>query len=1308
VPQAFKNRIAMSGIGSITPEQGMHALHALLSGPFDQLGFVTMTDDSSSQRTSSAQRTAVLAQQLPSLVDETCAATALTPSNAHLDAWREIDEGLAAILFEQLRSMGMGDRSGTLADWQQSIGIGTGYTRWLKESVRELQARGYVQEERGILSIAQTADAAWKRWDERKQAWLSDSNLCAYVMLVEATLRALPQILKGELAATDVVFARSSMDRVEGIYKHNEVADYFNTVLADRIARYVELRIQAEGEPRLRFLEIGAGTGGTSACVFERLQPYAQFVKEYCYTDLSRAFLLHAQEHYAARAPYLNCQLFDVERSPEEQSIEVGGYDIVIATNVLHATKDIRQTLRNAKAAMKRNGVLLVNEIVGKNMLMHLTFGLLPGWWRFEDEALRLPGSPGLSAQQWQRVLQQEGFGRVSFAVSGDSLTQQVIVAESDGEIRLPPRRAEAQRLPSSSVSRHTQVQRSAPRAASTVQVESGSSAQRHPASSPGSRDTEDMLRERLTQYLRKLVGDTLMISADQIDAAEPLETYGIDSILVVRLTDVVKEAVPNVSSTLFFEHGSIAALVEHFLKRERAAFMKLLGIQEESLCVSSAPAKSAERVALAPRRNRFARGAPAARTSESAQTPPPSQEPIAIIGMSGRYPQARTLEQYWENLEAGRDCVAQIPAERWDVEGFYCPDIEEAQSQGKSYCKWGGFIDGFSEFDPLFFSISPREAESMDPQERLFMQSCWEVLEDAGYTRDTLATRHRGRVGVFAGITKTGFELHAPELWRHGQSAFLRTSFSSVANRVSYFLNLNGPSMPIDTMCSASLTAIHEACEYLLRDECELAIAGGVNLYLHPTNFVSLCSAKMLSTSGRCKSFGTDADGMVPAEGVGTILLKRLSLAIEHGDVIHGVVRGTSINHGGKTNGYTVPNPQAQRELVRAALRKANIHARTVSYIEAHGTGTELGDPIEIAGLTQAFEQDTQDRQYCAIGSAKSNIGHAESAAGIAGVTKVLLQMKHRTLAPSLHAQALNPRIDFANSPFVVQQAPSEWRRPLLTIDGITREYPRIAGVSSFGAGGSNAHVLIEEYERPAPSTHVELTPAHPAIIVLSAKDEERLQARAQQLLDTLEKAAFKDEELADIAYTLQVGREAMEHRLALLASSIPELLQRLRRFLAGERIIEDLYRGEAAHNKSTVGVFAVDEDMQSAIDAWVEKKKYGKLLDLWTKGLAFDWERLYDERKPRRVSLPSYPFARHRYWLPVAAERPPAQVPPRQAQVRALTVEDQSPIECVAPAASLADQACLEDLRDRCTRYLKELIAEVLKIPFAKIDPN
>ncbi|MGN8844761.1 SDR family NAD(P)-dependent oxidoreductase [Niallia sp. HCP3S3_B10] len=577
------------------------------------------------------------------------------------------------------------------------------------------------------------------------------------------------------------------------------------------------------------------------------------------------------------------------------------------------------------------------------------------------------------------------------------------------------------------------------------------------------------LLLEKSTTYIKKLVGEALKIPHQQLDTREELEKYGIDSIMVKHLTYSFRKVFKNIDSTLFFECKSIDELVEYLISNQKEVFMNLFEISEEKLVnLNGSSTKNVDNSKADNLKSKkfgkinFLNQDSYRKYQENVNT----DMPIAIIGMSGRVPGANDLDEYWENLKAGKDSITEIPQDRWSLDEFYVSDVKKALEQRKSYCKWGGFIDGFTEFDPLFFKISPREAINMDPQERLILQECWRTFEDAGYSRERIKRQHKGNVGVFIGITRTGFDLYGPDIWRQEERIHPSTSFSSVANRISYIFDLQGPSLPIDTMCSSSLSAIHEACENIRRGHCEMAVAGGVNVYTHPSTYVLLCEKNMLSKDGRCKSFGKEANGFVPGEGVGVILLKPLSKAIQDGDNICAVIRGTSINHGGKTNGYTVPNPKAQAKLVRDALDKAGVNARVVSYIEAHGTGTELGDPIEIAGLSHAFRSDTDDLQFCAIGSAKSNIGHLEGAAGIAGVMKTILQMKHGQIAPSLNADELNPYIDFEKSPFYVQRELKEWNRPVIEQNGIKKEYPRIAGVSSFGAGGSNAHVVIEEYE--------------------------------------------------------------------------------------------------------------------------------------------------------------------------------------------------------------------------------------------------
>ncbi|TMC21453.1 MAG: SDR family NAD(P)-dependent oxidoreductase, partial [Chloroflexi bacterium] len=754
-------------------------------------------------------------------------------------------------------------------------------------------------------------------------------------------------------------------------------------------------------------------------------------------------------------------------------------------------------------------------------------------------------------------------------------------------------------------------------------------------------------LREKVIQQIKVQFSAITKLSVAHIDAHEPLESYGIDSLKIVQLNQRFAAIFGELSKTLFFEYRTLDELATYFMEDYQQACIEWTGLKEEAISSMSRPSVSKQHIErVFPTPISLRRGEKQAHSISIADSGKPEREPIAIIGIAGRYPGARNLKDYWKNLKAGQSSITEIPAERWPLEGFYHADINEAVKQGKSYSKWGGFVEGFADFDPLFFRISPQEAQSIDPQERLFIETCWAALEDAGYTREQLGVQCHHKVGVFAGITKTGFSLYGPDLWKRGKDRddlhllHPSTSFGSVANRVSYLLNLQGPSMPIDTMCSSSLTALHEACEHIYRGECKMALAGGVNLYLHPANYIFLCAQNMLSVDGLCKSFGQGGNGFVPGEGVGVVVLKRLSEAIADHDQIYAVIRATGINHGGTTNGYTVPNPTAQGELIHSTLSKAGISARTVSYIEGHGTGTELGDPIEVTGLTQAFHRDTQEIGFCALGSVKSNIGHLEAAAGIAGVTKIVLQMKYQKIVPSLHAKTINPNINSTKIPFVLQQELTDWKRPLVELNGEGRLYPRIAGISSFGAGGANAHLVLEEYIPDThPRTAITVDAHNPAIIVLSARNEEQLKKRAQQLLEEIVDQQLSDENLADLAYTLQVGREAMQERLAVVAGSMKKLAEKLEQFVEDQDGIVDVYRGQVKRYKEALAVLDVDDDIGIAIDAWVSKKKYGKLLDLWVKGLAFDWNKLYGDVKPYRISLPTYPFARERYWLPTSA---------------------------------------------------------------------
>ncbi|PWK14992.1 beta-ketoacyl synthase N-terminal-like domain-containing protein [Tumebacillus permanentifrigoris] len=741
-------------------------------------------------------------------------------------------------------------------------------------------------------------------------------------------------------------------------------------------------------------------------------------------------------------------------------------------------------------------------------------------------------------------------------------------------------------------------------------------------APKPARGNATGQLKEKTTTYLKKLVGDTLKMSVNKIDAAEPLEMYGIDSIIIVELTNSLRDDLGEIPSTLFFECQTIDELAEYFMKSQKDSLTAMFGTGDSSTAevadagstpqaVLQTPAK---RSSTSKKSRRFAdvheRGGSGAAAKTSAI------QDVAVIGLSGRYPQAKNLHEFWEKLASGTNCITEIPADRWDWKKYFHP---ERGREGSIYTKWGGFLENIDQFDPLFFNITPREARIMDPQERLFLEVAYSSIEDAGYTPATL--NDRKKVGVFVGVMNSNYPSG--------------TAYWSIANRLSYLLNFRGPSMAIDTACSSSLTALHLALESIYSGTSECAIVGGVNLVVDPFHYIRLTSQNMLSPGNRCNTFGDQADGFVDSEAVGAVLLKPLHKAVEDGDHIYGVIKGSMINSGGKVNGYTVPNPNAQFQLISEALQRAGVHARTVSYVEAHGTGTALGDPIEIEGLRQAYELDTTDKQYCSIGSVKSNIGHSESAAGIAGLTKVLLQLKHRQLVPSLHSETLNPRIQFANTPFTVQQELVPWERPVVEIDGQTKEYPRIAGLSSFGAGGSNAHVIIEEYI-PDPA-HAAVAAARPlqVPIVLSAKTEDSLKEQAQRLLDAVRSNAYTDGDLASIAYTLQVGREAMEDRLGLLVGSLAELEEKLQGYLNQQEDLEHVYQGQVKRNKEALLYFTTDEDLMEAVDKWIDARKYTKLIDLWVKGLPLDWSKFYGSETPRRISLPTYAFAKGKYWL-------------------------------------------------------------------------
>lgn len=533
--------------------------------------------------------------------------------------------------------------------------------------------------------------------------------------------------------------------------------------------------------------------------------------------------------------------------------------------------------------------------------------------------------------------------------------------------------------------------------------------------------------------------------------------------------------------------------------------------------------------------------------------------EPIAIIGIGCRFPNANNPESFWKLLRNGIDAIASVPKDRWDVDAFYDPD---PATPGKMNTRWGGFLDRVDQFDPNFFGISPREAERIDPQHRLVLEVAWEALEDAAIAPESLAG---SQTGVFMGIGNYDYgRLLCSDLSNINSHNGTGLTLSVAANRLSYLLDLHGPSMAIETACSSSLVAVHSACQSLRSGESSLVIAGGVSLMLSPDMTITFSQARMMAPDGRCKTFDASANGYVRGEGCGIVILKRLSDAIKNSDRILAVIRGSAVNHDGLSNGITAPNGKAQQAVIRQALKNADVAPAEISYIEAHGTGTPLGDPIEIRAIKAVLMPGRSPAQRCGIGSVKTNIGHLEPAAGIAGLIKVVLSLQHGEIPPHLHLQQLNPHLGLDGTPFFIPQECYPWPK---------FSDRRLAGMSGFSFGGTNCHVILEAV--PEESRRVQEQgrtgagrmerPLH--LLTLSAKNEAALKELAQRYADFV--ASHSDVSLADICFTANTGRVHFAHRLAIVADSHQQLGDRLSNFTVGKEI-SGLLSGKVVNRQS------------------------------------------------------------------------------------------------------------------------------------------
>jgi thioester reductase-like protein len=565
-------------------------------------------------------------------------------------------------------------------------------------------------------------------------------------------------------------------------------------------------------------------------------------------------------------------------------------------------------------------------------------------------------------------------------------------------------------------------------------------------------------------------------------------------------------------------------------------------------------------------------------KSSEKETSITKTDEPIAIVGIGCRFPGgANTPEKFWKIFKDEVDVITEVPPDRWDIDSYF--DLDKDAS-GKMYTRWGGFIDDVGLFDPQFFGISPHEAEDMDPQQRISLEVTWEALENAGIPPDSIKGTN---TGVFIGIcfndygqliTQSGDKDAVDDYFSTGNH------FSVCAGRISYILGLEGPAMAIDTACSSSLVAVDIASQKLQTGECDMAIAGGVNLILAPESTINFCKSGMLAEDGRCKTFDAAANGYVRSEGCGIVILKRLDDAKRDKNPVLAVIRGIAVNQDGSSTGLTVPNGRAQENVINAALKKANLKANEVDYVEAHGTGTSLGDPIEVKSIIATYGQNRDVPLI--IGSAKTNIGHTEAAAGVAGLIKCILSLQHFQIPTHLHFHKLNPLIKLDEKLVKVAQT-------AIILEPNNRK--RLAGISSFGFSGTNSHVIIEA--PPEVEKVNDETLSH--IIALSAKIENAL----SELIEAYKLyLANTEDEIADIAYSANIGRSHFQYRIILSAQTKENLLSKLQ-----------------------VGDFSVDS-------------VYGDLAQKYLNGESIDWVKFYNGNHRNIVTIPNYPFQRKRYW--------------------------------------------------------------------------
>jgi pyochelin synthetase len=1052
------------------------------------------------------ERAEAPAQQLEEAARLVAAAGARQAREADRDAlmafwgfWQRVEQASLQAMLETLQRLGLVD--GPLAAGEQlELLVREGrvrreYRRLVGHWLRVLAAGGQIaagDAGTGCWRAAAAGDAgtAEQQLQALAAAGGGDERLRGFLEHVTSSLRQHLALLSGEVAPLALLFPEGSRHVAEALYGTNPIARHHNRTLAAVTGALVRAW---DSDRRLRVLELGAGTGNTSAAVLPEL-PAAR--TEYWYTDVSTYFLGPAKARLAG-FPFVRFAVFDINKAARGQGHQPHGYDLVVASNALHNATDIDASLRGIRELLAPGGYLLMLEGTRSTPWLWATAAFLEAVDEYRDERAG-SDEPALGAEQWSRALTRAGFEPPQLfpapaAANGDTLSPLLDAM---------PQHVLAARGPAR-VSRFK---------------------------------TEDLaawLRDRLPDHMlpqRYVLLEALPLTGNgKVDlAALPSEISSRGagerrvvlprSAIEARILDIWKEVLGAEQLSVtdnFFEVGGDSLIMTEVLRRINQAQQPPLTIAELfSYPTVQSLASHLHTVAPVQDQPAAAVAVPAARGTRRLAGD------VAIIGMAGRFPDARNVGQFWQNLAAGRCAVR-----RFTDEELLAAGVSREELAQDHYVRAGLVLDDLDLFDGAFFGFTPRECEIMDPQQRFLLECAVEALEHAGYASEQRA----GRIGVFVGKGTSLYFLehllgHPEVIPRHGLMPVLNVNEKDhAATLLSYKLNLTGPSVNVNTTCSTSLVAVHSACQSLLSEECEVALAGGVSFVsLRAPSGYLYHEGQIMSPDGLCRAFSDDANGSVFGSGIGLVVLKPLAAAERDRDAIHAIIKGSAINNDGALKvGYSAPSLHGQAEVIARALARADVRPGSIQLLEAHGTGTNLGDPIEFGALRKVFGGPRPDGSRCALGSVKSNVGHLDAAAGVAGLIKVVEALKHGKLPPTLHVSAPNRKIDFGDSPFYLNSRLADWPPE----DG-----PRRAGVSSFGVGGTNAHLVVEE----APALPERPPGGGPQLLPLAAKSRQSLTRMARELADELGRRPELD--LEDVAFTLQVGRNAYRHRAYLV----------------------------------------------------------------------------------------------------------------------------------------------------------------------------